>query len=76
MPPDPQLCECSGCEAFAIFTMVWPGGPPQRVCLVDGSRAARIAEAMGFKLDIRPIPGATVGVRMGGPSLRQLLEVD
>jgi len=73
----PPLCECTECEGFAVFTMAWPGKPPLRVCLVDGARAAGVAEAMGFKLDLRLIPGASCGVPAHGrPTLRQLLEIE
>lgn len=73
----PLLCECEGCEAFAILTMTWPGKPPLRVCLVDGARAAGLAESMGFKLDLRLIPGSSCGVPAHGqPTLRQLLEIE
>jgi len=77
MQPDPPLCEQEGCSAFAVFTMAWPGKPPLRVCLVDGARAAGVANAMGFKLDLRLIPGASCGVPVHGqPTLRQLLEIE
>jgi len=70
------LCECEGCTALAIFLVTWPGKSPLRMCLVDGARAAGVAEVMGFKLDLRNIPGATCGVRLGEPTLRQLLEIE
>lgn len=76
MPPDPPLCECSGCEAFAVFTVTWPGKDPLRMCAVDGARAARIAEAIGFKLDIRQIPGTSIYGTPPPPTLRQLLEIE
>jgi len=79
MQPDPLLCESSDCgEAYAIFAMLWPGSSEAlRVCLACGARAAAIAEAMGFKLDIRSIEGASIyGDQKVTPSLRQLLEVE
>lgn len=77
MLPDPPLCEQDDCSAFAVFTMTWPGRAPLRVCLVDGARAASLAESMGFKLDLRLIPGSSCGVPAHGrPTLRQLLEIE
>jgi len=75
---DPILCETTSCgQAYAIFTMRWPGSPPLRICLACGARAAEIAAVMGFVLAIEKIEGASIyGDQQVRPSTSQLLEIE
>lgn len=77
MAPDPLLCRSSDCgTAFAVVTMRWPGAAPLDVCLGCALRAAEVAQAMGFTLDLVRIEGASIYGTTPTPSLRQLLEVE
>ncbi len=75
---EPPICESKDCgEAFAIFTMTWPGSAPLQVCLACGARAVEAAQTLGFTLSLAPIEGASIyGDQRVTPSLRQLLEVE
>ena len=48
--PEFKVC---GMKAFVKYT--WPGQKPTTACLVHATQVAKLANAMGFKVDMLPI---------------------
>lgn len=52
-------CMVADCHAIATVRTTWPripGDPPHRCCSAHADGQVRIAEAMGFALELIPIP--------------------
>lgn len=45
-------CQQKGCERTANTRMFWPGQPAALVCIPCAAKAQKLADAMGFVLDI------------------------
>lgn len=50
-----MTCESNKCEGQAGWRFTWPGRNEMHVCSECAKKAARVAEAMGFDLEVKPL---------------------
>ncbi len=48
-------CEQNKCESEAGWRFTWPGRNEMLVCRECAKKAARVADAMGFDLEVKPL---------------------
>jgi hypothetical protein len=51
------MCTHDKCDNEAVYEVFWPGKTVQH-CQIHAEMARATANAMGFQLDIRPLPAA------------------
>jgi hypothetical protein len=54
-------CETTTCQGEAGWRFTWPGQGELHVCARCAARAAGVAEAMGFDLEIKPLSTPIAG---------------
>jgi len=47
-----EACSQEGCDETATHRFTWPGSPEQSACPAHAQKAMRVAQAMGFFLEV------------------------
>lgn len=54
----PTTCGQDGCDQPAAFRFTWPGRLESGVCVLHVTKLRAVAGALGFRLEVIPLPNA------------------